>query len=247
VLTILIRAAYVAPLLSVLAAVARRNEGMQGRLQQMQERMSTPGGTKDAFDELNRRRRPTSDRQMALFTRRITQGLADIECFRREPLGWREGTTVVWAGMRGAVTVAAAQTLPEETPQRSLIVLIAFAVAMLSLVVQGGTIGRLVRRLTPPAEGASADDETRADSARLVELLRASAATVEKPAAVAGDPTGEQMAESMTHQLAVLAAMRAALLDARDTGTFDADLLTSSLENLDASQIALEMRGAVDG
>ena len=48
--------------------------------------------------------------------------------------------------MRGAVTVAAAQTLPPETPGRSLLVLVAFLVAVGSLLLQGGTLGRLVRR-----------------------------------------------------------------------------------------------------
>jgi hypothetical protein len=45
------------------------------------------------------------------------------------------------------------------------------------------------------------------------------------------------------HRLAVLAAQRSALLDARDNGTFDADILENALANLDASQIDLEMRG----
>ena len=40
-------------------------------------------------------------------------------------MGWREGVVFVWAGMRGAVTLAAAQTLPLDTPNRSLLVLIA--------------------------------------------------------------------------------------------------------------------------
>jgi CPA1 family monovalent cation:H+ antiporter len=45
----------------------------------------------------------------------------------------------------------------------------------------------------------------------------------------------------------VLAAQRSALLDARDNGTFDADVLESELANLDASQIAIEMRGRLAG
>lgn len=41
----------------------------------------------------------------------------------------------------------------------------------------------------------------------------------------------------------MLAAQRSALLDARDNGTFDADVLAIALANLDTSQIDLEMRG----
>ena len=44
-------------------------------------------------------------------------------------MGPKEGTIVVWAGMRGVVTLAAAQTLPDDTPSRALLVLIAFVVA----------------------------------------------------------------------------------------------------------------------
>jgi hypothetical protein len=49
------------------------------------------------------------------------------------------------------------------------------------------------------------------------------------------------------HRLKVIAAQRSALLDARDNGTFDADVLANALVNLDASQIAIEMRGGPAG
>jgi CPA1 family monovalent cation:H+ antiporter len=201
VLTLVVRAAYVAPLLRVLSARARHAGAMQPRVQSMQLRIESEGAS-GSFAELNRRarndprqleadagagagagsgagdtaggavgdpadvpeagrsprarsprrgrRRPEgrtrtpSQRTLDQFTRRVTQGLADIEYFLRQPLGWRDGTAVVWAGMRGAVTVAAAQTLPEDTPQRPVLVLIAFAVAALSLLLQGGTIGPLL-------------------------------------------------------------------------------------------------------
>ena len=45
----------------------------------------------------------------------------------------------------------------------------------------------------------------------------------------------------------MIAAQRSALLDARDNGTFDADLLANALANLDASQIAIEMRSTLAG
>ena len=139
VLTILVRAAYVAPLLGRPGARgARHGRKMQARLQDMQERMTYAGGPAGDVRGGERRAgaRP-SERDLERFALRVTQGLADIEYFLREPLGWREGTAVVWAGMRGAVTVAAAQTLPEDTPQRSVLVLIAFAVAALSLLRAG--------------------------------------------------------------------------------------------------------------
>jgi len=57
------------------------------------------------------------------------------------------GFMLVWAGMRGAVTVAAAQTLPEDTPQRSLLVLVATFVAVGTLLVQGSALSWLAGRL----------------------------------------------------------------------------------------------------
>ena len=242
-LTILVRAAYVAPLLRILAAGARRSAKLRDRLEDMQGKMSTTEGKQETFAEMSRRRRKPSERDLALFARRVTTGLADIEYFRRAPLGWRDGTAVVWAGMRGAVTVAAAQSLPVETPQRSVIVLIAFAVAMLSLLVQGATIGPLLRRIAPKTDPAAATEQAAAERARLVELFFASTASIPAP-----ERSGERSLESFlaekNYRLALIEAQRTALLDARDNGTFDADVLAGELANLDAAQIALEMRGS---
>ncbi|MGC5015190.1 cation:proton antiporter [Streptosporangium sp. DT93] len=248
VLTVLVRAAYVAPLLGVLARRARRGERMQPRVQGMRERMNTPEGTRETFEEVTTRRRRVSERDLNRFARRITQVLADIEYFLREPLGWREGTAVVWAGMRGAVTVAAAQTLPEDTPQRSVLVLVAFTVATMSLLVQGGTIGPLLRRITPRAgPGAGGGERAAGERTRIIELLKTSAETVPGPPRLGDDRTPEGFDAARRHRLAVIAAQRSALLDARDNGTFDADVLASALANLDASQIAIEMRGRLAG
>ena len=244
--TILVRAAYVASLLGVLARRARHIEKLQPRLEGMQERLSTAEGTQEASTEVNRRGRPSSQRQVEQFARRVTQGLADVKYFLRHPLGWREGVVVVWAGMRGAVTVAAAQTLPEDTPQRPVLVLIAFAVAVLSLLVQGGTIGPLIRLITPKGEQDTTDAEAVAERAEIFELLRASTESVPEPHRE-GDRTLAQFDEEKKYRLDVIAAQRSALLDARDNGTFDADLLATELANLDASQIAIEMRSTLPG
>jgi NhaP-type Na+/H+ or K+/H+ antiporter len=243
-LTILVRAAYVAPLLGVLAWRGRHIEKMQPRMQGMYERMATPEGTKEAFGEVNSRGRPASEREIERFARRVAQAVADIKYFVREPLGWREGTAVVWAGMRGAVTVAAAQTLPEHTtPERPVLVLIAFTVAVLSLLLQGGTIGPLLRLIAPPVDQAAVDARETDERGRIIEIMRSSAATVPESPPPEGDPTPESMEAAQRHHLAVLTAQRSALLDLRDNGTFDADVLADALANLDASQIAIEMRG----
>ena len=244
-LTVLVRAAYVAPLLGVLSARSRRTGPFQARVQDMQGRMGTPEGRQETFREANpRSRREASERTLDRFAFRVTQAVADLEYFQRAPLGWREGTAVVWAGMRGAVTVAAAQTLPEDAPQRSVLVLVAFAVATLSLLLQGGTIGPLLRRIAPPVDAAAAAEQADAEQARIADLLRTSTEAVPAPPAPLG-PTQEAFTVAKTHRLAMLTAQRSALLDARDHGTFDAELLEKALANLDAAQIALEMRGSI--
>ncbi|MEU4745260.1 sodium:proton antiporter, partial [Actinosynnema sp. NPDC023658] len=53
----------------------------------------------------------------------------------------------------------------------------------------------------------------------------------------------EEGASERQHRLSVLTAQRDALLDARDDGAFDAEVLSHALRNVDATQLALELRG----
>ncbi|EAR23902.1 putative monovalent cation/proton antiporter [marine actinobacterium PHSC20C1] len=278
VLTVLVRAAFVAPLLAVLSYRSRRHAKMKPRMQVIQNRLTTPQEILDAPEHPSGLTPTKSARYVDRVTSLVTRSLADIDYFLHEPLGWREGTTVVWAGMRGAITVAAAQSLPIDTPLRSTLVLIAFAVAVLSLLVQGGTIGALVRRIAPAVDDAVVDERATAERTRLFALLKASAATVPTPAALSveaevgaveigavdgnqldgGDhaatadddadyaPRRARFEADKQHRLEVIGAQRTALLDARDNGIFDADLLENALDNLDATQITLEMRGKSD-
>lgn len=181
----------------------------------------------------NGRRGPeTRQADLSRFSTRVRRMLADIDYFSRSPLGKREGVIVVWAGMRGAITVAAAQTLPAETPARALLVVIAFIVAAFSLLLQGGTIGWLAGRLAPDTEAAARQEAENAEEhGRLVALLEEAAAAAE------GVDDGE------VGEADRLRAQRTALLDARDDGTFDAEALSGALEAIDAEQISLELRG----
>jgi len=60
---------------------------------------------------------------------------------------WRESTVVGWAGMRGAVSLAAALALPQSFPHRDLVVFLTFTVIVATLVGQGLTLPPLIRRL----------------------------------------------------------------------------------------------------
>jgi CPA1 family monovalent cation:H+ antiporter len=59
------------------------------------------------------------------------------------------GLVISWAGMRGIVSLAAALALPVGFPFRDLIVFTAFSVVLGTLVLQGLTLGPLLRALDP--------------------------------------------------------------------------------------------------
>ncbi|SAK93778.1 Na+/H+ antiporter membrane protein [Caballeronia fortuita] len=61
---------------------------------------------------------------------------------------WRAATVVSWAGMRGVVTLAVALSLPETMPGRDLIIFAGFAVILVTVLLQGATIGPLIALLS---------------------------------------------------------------------------------------------------
>lgn len=88
---------------------------------------------------------PRAAKRVQLFLRRSEQHRNDVAALQAEGLGWRGGVVLGWAGMRGVVTLAAAQSLPRETPYYEQLVLIAFTVAIVTLLVQGGTLPWVIR------------------------------------------------------------------------------------------------------
>ncbi len=72
----------------------------------------------------------------------------------RFPLGWLN--VVFWSGLRGAVAVAMALSLPADVPQRDVLQAIVFGVVLFTLLVQGTTVGRLTARVAPPVEPVAA-------------------------------------------------------------------------------------------
>jgi monovalent cation/hydrogen antiporter len=92
---------------------------------------------------------------------------------------WRETTVIGWSGMRGVLSLAAALALPVATqrgapfPARALILYLTFAVILVTLVFQGGTLPLVLRRLGARDRGDAAREEA---SAR----LRAADAALER-------------------------------------------------------------------
>ncbi len=61
------------------------------------------------------------------------------------PARWKHAFN--WGGLRGSLSVALALSLPFDFPQRETIILLTFGVVMFSLVIQGISIGSLVKML----------------------------------------------------------------------------------------------------
>ena len=178
-LTVLVRALFVAPLLAWLASARRRNarrvsQGTE-RLTQFEERLSHAC---DVDDEMLAARNLTQadwERALDRWRHRLDRSHRkharvsnDLAYWTQTPLGPREGAVIVWAGMRGAVTLAAAQTLPLTAPMRPLLLLVALLVAGGSLVIQGLTLIPLIARVKPQTADPA---EEVAEQKRLLKLL----------------------------------------------------------------------------
>jgi CPA1 family monovalent cation:H+ antiporter len=98
---------------------------------------------------------------------------------------WQYPAIVAWAGMRGAVSLAAALAIPLATdagdafPHRDLIIFLTFSVILATLIFQGLTLPLLIRALGVEDDGAVAAREeskarlraTEAAIARIEELI----------------------------------------------------------------------------
>jgi CPA1 family monovalent cation:H+ antiporter len=81
---------------------------------------------------------------------------------------WQWPTLLGWAGLRGAISLAAALAIPLTTdagrafPNRDLIIYLAFCVILATLVVQGLTLPAVIRLLGLEDDGIAAKEETKA-------------------------------------------------------------------------------------
>ena len=67
------------------------------------------------------------------------------------PIAWLH--VLFWAGLRGAVSVALALSLPPDLPNRELLQGITFGIVLFTLLVQGSTVNAVVRRSGTVASG----------------------------------------------------------------------------------------------
>jgi monovalent cation/hydrogen antiporter len=181
---------------------------------------------------------------------------------RRDPAPpWQVPFVVAWAGMRGVVTLAAVFALPADTPQRPVLVLVAFVVVAGTLLVQGSTLPWLVRRLRlpgpDPAEDALAaagalQAAASAGVARLAEIEgslppevkeRARRRSLERADAAwerlgAGSATPSESYRWARRQM--LVAERAELARLRNDGRLEEDVLREVQRLLDLEESMLD-------
>jgi CPA1 family monovalent cation:H+ antiporter len=75
---------------------------------------------------------------------------------------WQAPVILAWAGVRGAVSLAAALALPTDLPGRDVIVFIAFGVILVTLVLQIPTLPALIRVLGLEDDGSNEREEAKA-------------------------------------------------------------------------------------
>lgn len=124
------------PALADLLSDKDRSAEMRARIGEFEERLDamSPSGERE-------------ESRMAWARRRLARGKADVDFEEREPITPRGTLVLAWAGMRGVVTVAAAQTIPAGTPHRATVVLAAFFVALITLVLFGLTLPAFIARM----------------------------------------------------------------------------------------------------
>ena len=190
-LTVVVRALVVAPMLKLLshrtARWAVHWEENEEAIHQFQNRcaaivrgeaeMPQVPWDRRRFIQVQRKlRRDPSHESIARRARRISSRVrrrgADLDYFAADPLRSREGAVIVWAGMRGAITLAAAQTLPTTAPHRPFLLLVAMLVAAGSLTLQGLTLPALVRLSRPAMAGSAYEEERAAVISLLVNAAR---------------------------------------------------------------------------
>jgi CPA1 family monovalent cation:H+ antiporter len=180
-----------------------------------------------------------------------------------EPTSWTHSAIVSWAGMRGVVTLAAAFILPTGTEHREVLVLIAMVVTAGRLLLQGSTLPWLARRLqvhgpdpredalqeatvlqTAVAAGlAVLDDLEEGVAADTVRTLRerSQRRTNVVWERLGGESDEETPGESYRRlRLEMLRAERASVLEIRDSGTADHEVLGHVMAALDLEESMLD-------
>jgi monovalent cation/hydrogen antiporter len=114
-----------------------------------------------------------------------------------------ERIAIAWSGMRGGVSLAAALAIPtEDFPQRDLVVFVAYAVIVLTLVLPGLTLDPLVKRLGL----AESEEDKRNHAEARVRITKAAIERLEELADDAPDHVVERLRDRYGSRLERLEA-----------------------------------------
>jgi len=188
---------------------------------------------------------------------------------RRDPLpNWRTPVVIGWSGMRGVVSLAAALALPDDFPGRDAILLVTFVVICGTVMIQGPTLGPLIRWLRVGSMAAETDDpdELLARAAMASAALASIEATLTDPliggvaqdlvaeyrtrvAGLGSSPTSgaarAERAAKLSLRLDASAAARAELLRLHRAGDIHDEILRRLEHDLDLEEIRMRrQRGA---
>ncbi len=181
-----------------------------------------------------------------------------------KPPPWQNTFILGWAGMRGVVTLAAAFVIPEDTPHREILLLIAFTVVAGTLLIQGLSLPWLARRLRVP--GPDPMDDALARATLLQQASKAAFKRL-KELEVEDDPHGviatiKQRVEQRNFaawerlgtvadqeppsemysriRLEMIEAERARVLEIRSSGTVASEVVAEVLAMLDVEESMLD-------
>ena len=166
-----------------------------------------------------------------------------------KPPPWNASVILSWSGMRGLLTLATAFALPRSVPGRDLIVLAAFGVVIGTLVLQGLTLGPLIRRLNLGVDSGLADElgparrrlidaglaVLPASGGEAADALRFRYGAAGKVVAVSDDPQSTSEFDEL--HLEMIACQRTVLHRMRDTGEIAEDVYRRLQEELDWSEV----------
>lgn len=205
------------------------------------------------------------ERRAQNIRRWIDRGRADLAFEEDQPIGRKGALVLSWAGMRGVVTLAAAQTIPEDTDHRAVVVLVAFVVSVVTLIGFGSTLPLVIRRMHFRERSVQDKrEEIRSLVSEMVDTVSDRLGPLEDQQ-IEGEPIAPAVVERMSKLFAPLltgalpegqakidhrdqlielteryvAALREALLDERSIGNYRADTYLKVQGPLDA----LERRG----
>ncbi len=175
----------------------------------------------------------------------LISALARVGGRRGGPLGLRAGAVLGWAGMRGVVTLAFALTLPEAIPGRDLMLVTAFAVILVTVLIQGTTLGLVVRLLAPREDERSRPPlDLAAAEAR---VARARHAAVERRAHTTdGTPVHASLLESYRQRVVASSAVPGTEAEREQHVAAHAGVIIAGVAAGRAELLSLHRRGQID-